>query len=260
MAVFATAATAQPPETEVEAISTERPTQGVSPDLIPKGSLQIENGFGASLHKGQNVYDLPESLFRLGIMKRLELRFLTSDAVYQPSHESGVQSLQSTDTQFSAKFLVAGPNSWMPKSAILSMDFPTGGQSYTSGSYDPGATLIWTQSPGHGIFINELAQVTISTLQGARRTVWTPSIAAGAPVNKKIVAFVEYAPNILQNNTLTQVVDAGLIVTKGKLRQFDFRGGFLRDDRGFHALISIGYSLRMDSLFGASGKDSSQKP
>ena len=104
---LAAAAVAQ--ETEVEPITTDRPTVGQSPDLIPGGSFQIENGVDFSVQRQRYDVDLPESLLRVGLTNHLEARFLTSDAVYRSSDASTAASLQSADAALGAKVLLAGP-------------------------------------------------------------------------------------------------------------------------------------------------------
>jgi len=235
---------------EVESISTERPTVGWSPDVIPAGSLQAENGAGVSLQRRNYTADLPENLIRLGLARRTEVRFQTSDLVDQPAQASGVPSLQSSDVAVSAKFLLGGPGTIAPKSAILGISLPTGGVSLTSGSHDPSLALIWTQAFPHGYFLNQVVQGTLTTLYGARRPVWAPSVAGGRSLTSKVGAFAEYAPTLLQDRSLTWVVDGGLAYTRQTTQQIDVRTGFLHDSQGAHTLITVGYSRRFDRLFG----------
>jgi hypothetical protein len=233
---------------DLPSISTERPTVGYSPDVIPAGSFQIENGVGLNQQGGRYVADLPESLVRFGLTNRVEVRFLTSDALYQSSHPAGSDGLQSADVSLSTKLLVRGPNSALPKSAVLALNMPTGGSSFTSGSYDPSLTSIWTQAIPRGYFVNELAWVTLTTLNGARRAEWAPSVAFGRALSPKLTAFGEYAPTMVPGVCATHVIDGGFALTRGKLQQFDIRTGYLKDLLGSHALISLGYSIRRDDF------------
>jgi hypothetical protein len=227
-------------------ISTERPTVGYSPDLIPGGSLQFENGSNVLFQKAQYAADLPETLVRLGLTDRFETRFLISNAVYP----SSAGKFESADAACSAKVLLAGPNTRLPKSAILSLSFPTGSPSQTSGSYDPSLTLIWTQAASRGYFFNEVAGATLTTLNGARRPVWLPSVVGGRALSSKLSIFAEYAPTVLQDRNVVHVVDGGFAVTIRRLQQIDVRSGWQQDTAGAHGLFSLGYSLRSDSLFG----------
>jgi Putative MetA-pathway of phenol degradation len=233
---------------ELPTISTERPTVGYSPDMIPAGSFQIENGAGLSQQRGRYVADLPESLVRFGLTNRVEARFLTSDVLYQSSHAAGSDGLESADVTLSAKLLVRGPNSPLPKTAVLALNIPTGGSSYTSGSYDPGLTTIWTQAIAGGYFVNEVAGAMLTTLNGARRAEWAPSVAFGRALSPTLTGFGEYAPTMVPGLCAAHVIDGGLALTRGKLQQFDVRTGYLKDVQGSHALISMGYSIRRDAV------------
>ncbi len=229
-------------------ISTERPTVGPSPDLIPAGSLQIETGANLSTQGSDYVADLPESLLRIGVSKHWEVRLLASNMTYQPSHAVGASRLGTQDSGISTKVLISGPNSVLPKSALLNLSMPTGGKGITSGSYDPMLAMIWTQTIRHGYFLNEVAQATVTTYYGARRSIWAPSLAGGRSLTAHLTGFAEYAPTPLPDHTVPYAVDGGIAYVAGKLQQFDCRTGYTKDADGLHALISVGYSIRRDRL------------
>jgi hypothetical protein len=228
--------------------STERPTVGYSPDLIPAGSLQVETGVGLTARRKQYAVDGPESLIRLGVSSKLELRVTSSNMVYQNPSVPGIGVFQDQDMALSGKVLIAGPNKFLPKSAIFSVSLPTGGVGLTSGSYDPSLTLIWTQAFRKGYFLNEVPQVTWTTNQGAREATWAPSVAGGRSLTDKLSIFAEYAPGPLADRSLPYVIDGGFAYLPGKLRQIDVRTGYSKDANGYHALITIGYSVRRDGF------------
>jgi hypothetical protein len=235
-------------ETASPAISTERPTAGYSPDVIPAGSLQVESGVGMNAQLRQFSGDLPQSLVRLGFHDRFELRVQPSEATYVSHAPAGVSRLQSTDLGFSGKFLIGLPNSLLPRSGILGFSAPTGGVSQTSGSYDPNATLIWTQSVRHGVSFNEVGIATLTTLNGARRPVWAPSVLAGKSAGEKLSLFAELAPTMLQERSMTWLVDGGFAYLPTRNRQIDLRVGYLSDGTGSHCTISAGLSQRRENF------------
>lgn len=230
------------------AISTERPTVGNSPDLIPRGSLQVENGIGTSFQRTRYAIDLPETLLRFGVSERFEARFMFSEEEYQRSPELHIPSFQDTDPAVSVKFGLGKANQVIPRSAILALSFPRGGPSWTSGSYDPALTAIWTQTIGKKYFINEVAGATLTTLAGARRSCWAPSIAGGRSLSESLTGFGEYAPTVLPNGSTEYVIDGGFALIHKNLTQFDVRAGYLEDSSGYHTLLSIGYSVRRDGF------------
>ncbi len=246
---FIPALSAAAQETQLPVISTERPTVGNSPDLIPGRSLQVENGAGVSFQKNNYVADLPESLLRFGLTDRVEVRYMFSDEVYQRSNTPDTHSLQTMDPALSMKLGLGKPNSFYPRSAIVGLSLPRGGPSWTSGSYDPALTAIWTQTIKKSYFLNEVAGSTLTTLAGARKMCWAPSIAGGRTLSETVTGFAEYAPTVLTDGSLEYVVDGGFSVTLRRLHQFDVRTGYLKDSAGFHGLFSIGYSVRRDSFF-----------
>lgn len=229
-------------------ISTERPTVGNSPDLVPRGSMQLENGAGVSLQRRQYTADLPESLLRLGLSERAEVRFSFSEEMYQTPPEAHTAALQTTDPSLSVKIGLGKPGQMIPRSAILSFSLPRGGPSWTSGSYDPALTAIWTQTVGAKYFINEVAGATLTTFAGARRPYWAPSVAGGRCLSSTVTAFGEYAPTVLPDGDWQYVVDGGLSLAHKNLAQFDLRAGYLRDAAGYHTLLTIGYSVRRDGI------------
>jgi hypothetical protein len=235
-------------ESSVSPISTERPTSGYSPDVIPGGSLQVENGTGLNVQRRQFTADLPENFLRVGFFDRFEVRYQASNLLYSSQVAPGSAQWQTADTQLSGKLLVGRPNGLLPRSAVLSLNIPTGGPAQTSGSHDPGAALIWTQSAPHGWSINEAANATLTTLNGARRPAWAPSVLAAKAVNAKVSLFAECAPIVTQNDTTVWLVDGGFAVLRRATQQIDVRTGYLKDSAGVHTLLSLGISMRRDNL------------
>lgn len=235
-------------ETHSPPISTDRPTVGLSPDLVPARSLQFENGIGSIFQRSTFNVDLPESLVRFGVTDRLEVNFLFSDSVYQPSQTPHISRLQTMDPMLDAKIGIGKANGALPRSATVGLSFPMGGSSWTSGSYDPGLALVWTQAIGKASFLNEVVGSTLTTVGDARRPCWAPSIAGGRSLTGSLGIFAEYAPTAFANRSSNYVIDGGFAVVHRKLTQFDVRTGYLRDGGGFHTLLSLGYSVRMDSI------------
>lgn len=232
------------PNQEIEAITTERPSAGFSPDVIPAGSIQMENGVNVSTQRHGVIADGPESLIRFGVLHHLELRVLTNNAMYQTSNPPGVSGMQRQDPGISTKILISKANSFAPKSAIVSLSMPLGSSNLTSGSYDPGVTAIWTQSFPHGFSANEVGQVTLTTLEGVRLPLWAPSVVVGRSLSDRLSLYSEYAPSMESYVPFSYIVDGGFAYLPAKTRQIDVRVGYAKDTAGTHYLLSVGYSIR----------------
>ena len=235
-------------EVQSRPISTERPSVGDSPDLIPSGSIQVENGVGLNFQRSGYIGDLPETLIRVGLFDRAEIRFMSGDEVYQRSPIPHVHSLQSMDSATSLKVGLARANQLVPGSAILSLSIPSGGPSWTSRSYDPSITTIWAQNIGTKYSVTEVAGATLTSLATARRICWSPSVGVGRSLTESLTAFTEYAPTVLPNGILEYVVDGGFTLMRKRLTQFDLRTGYLKDPDGYHTLLTVGYSIRRDGF------------
>lgn len=230
-------------------ISTERPSAGPSADLIPAGSLQSEEGSNLSLQHHTYTLDLPEDLVRYGITDRLEFRVQSNNAIAQHTNTGGFGPWSSQDAILSGKVLIGTPNHVLPRSAIFSLSVPSGGQDQTSGSYDPGAMIVWTQSLPKNYALEEVAGATLTTINGARRAFWYPSIGVTHNITEAFGAFAEYAPSILANGDFLYIVDGGLTLASTPTRQVDLRVGYQHDSAGSHTLLSFGYSFRLDHFF-----------
>ncbi len=217
--------------------------------MLPRNSLQVENGVGVELRRKGYTADLPENFVRLGVTDRLEVRFLNGNLIDHPPDnptDPAVPNFQTADSAVSLKVLLDQPNRVLPRSAILSLNLPTGGVSQTSGSYDPSVTVIWAQNLPRGFSLSEVVQATLSTLNAARRPVWAPSVGAGYALSRTIGLFAEYAPNLAANHDLSNVFDGGLTYAYRTTQQFDVRAGYMADANGGGMLLTVGYSRRYD--------------
>jgi hypothetical protein len=120
------------PAQESEPITTDRPTTGTGPDLVPVHSLELENGLGWSNDGHQKTFDLPESLLRLGLTDRIETRTTIPNA-----HFSAGQNTEVEDIQFGAKIRLRPSQSVWPMSFVTALSAPTGTSGLTSGGWDP---------------------------------------------------------------------------------------------------------------------------
>jgi hypothetical protein len=66
-------------------IVTDRPDITEASTVIPVGSVQSENGVTWTKDRGVSTWDLPETLFRIGLTSRTELR-LTPPGYFNEIH------------------------------------------------------------------------------------------------------------------------------------------------------------------------------
>src|SRR5579864_6093215 len=69
-------------------IATDRPAVADSSVVVPLGSLQFENGLADTVSQGQRTFDISETLLRLGVAPKTELRLTTPDYFTQSGASS----------------------------------------------------------------------------------------------------------------------------------------------------------------------------
>jgi len=117
-------------------IVTDRPAVTDSSVVVPAGSLQAENGFLETSSHGQSVVDGPQTLVRFGVAKRTELRFTVPDYYHNLNTGDGRGS-GFGDFAVGVKEQLGPTPGRFDVSVILSLSFPTGADTVSSGGYDP---------------------------------------------------------------------------------------------------------------------------
>jgi len=126
------------------AIATDRPQVTNSSIVVPCGSLQFENGLEQSGSARRQGFDLPETSIRLGIAKRLELRF--APPIYFNNVDSGSAFASGGGDSVLGLKLQLGPVHGFDVSVIPSVSLPTGTSAISSHGYDPALQIPWSRS------------------------------------------------------------------------------------------------------------------
>lgn len=124
-------------------INTERPAFTDSGVVVPKESLQIENGFVETTTLGRQSFDFPETLLRFGVTDKTELRFTAPD--YDQNYYAGTGFGSGWSDLMVGVKQQLGPFHRFDLSLIVSLSFPTGANSVSSHSYDPEVQLPWSR-------------------------------------------------------------------------------------------------------------------
>jgi hypothetical protein len=115
----------------------ERPDFTESTEVVGKGVIQFENGLTVERDHGTNNVTAGETLVRVGISKRVELRFGGDGFLAQGN--PGIPSVYGySDVELAAKFTVFRQGSHTPAVSLIPMlSVPAGSKEFSSGSYDP---------------------------------------------------------------------------------------------------------------------------
>ncbi|HEY6339060.1 MAG TPA: transporter [Candidatus Sulfotelmatobacter sp.] len=228
-------------------IATDRPAIANSSVVVPAGSLQVENGFLEASGKGQSVVDGPESLVRLGLARKTELRFTVPD--YFHDLGSGPADFPSGfgDLAVGIKQQL-GPARGFDVSAILFVSFPTGAAGISSGGYDPGLQVPWSRALSPNWTVAGMLSVYWPTQGRTRNVTGESTILFDRQLTKPWDVFVEYAGDFPEAGGPRHLLHFGTAMKITQQQQIDFHFGVGLSSAAADHLIGIGYSIRLPSI------------
>jgi hypothetical protein len=128
---------------QVPEIVTDRPDVTEASTVVPKDSLQIENGFTQTSDHGTGTLDLSESLVRYGLSDRTELRFDVPNLFFRDAGGQPVSGL--SDLSFGIKQQLGPLPGNFDVAVIAALSFPTGVKNESSHGFDPFIKLPWSR-------------------------------------------------------------------------------------------------------------------
>jgi hypothetical protein len=220
-------------------ISTDRPSVGTGPDLVPAHRVIVENGIAWAVDRGATrspvTFDGPETLLRVGVSRDLELRATLPN--YEHTFGTGAYARQ--DFGLSAKIHLPSSEK-LPLGAILGTTAPTGSVGVTAGGWDPSALFCTSHvfTPRLGSFAS--ADVTWAGGGAAGRQTVTQLAFAGLWNTTATVSnFIEYAPLFSTGaESSGYTLDTGVLWIVHRFIQFDIHAG--RSWAGAHAVTVAG--------------------
>lgn len=237
-------------------IDPDRPHIADSSVNVPKGLWLQENGFQQSFADHTGAFDFPETLIRLGIASRLELRyntpnFFTGEAVtLNPSRaavtqkQTGFQNMQSG---FKYRLGPLAPTKFQiavnPYVAI-----PTG-FSNESRRVDGFIKFPFSQAINERWDIEGMESLFDPTgVDGRRNFDWQNSLVLNRSWGRQRNVFVEYVGDLFQYGHMSNLVHFGAAYRPNRRNQVDLQFGFRISHPAPIAFFGFGYSFLLGSL------------
>lgn len=221
-------------------IATDRPAVTDSSVVVPLGSLQAENGFAETADHGQRTLDGPETLLRLGVASKTELRLTVPDYFGQVGMSSGFG-----DVAIGMKHQLGPTPGGFDVSLVLSLSLPTGANAISSHGYDPFAQLPWSRAVSSNWTAAGMFSVYWPTELGRRNTTGETTFLMDRQVTKAWDAFVEYAGDFAERGGPRHLLHAGTAFKLGPHQQIDVHAGFGLSPAAVDHFIGVGYSFRL---------------
>lgn len=229
-------------------IATDRPDVTNSSQVVPRGSLQAENGVDWTVRRGSNGMDGTNTRLRLGVAHCTE--FLIDLPNYFDSM-NGSEPSGFSNVVVSFKRQLPVPFGF-DLSATAGLGFPSGSSNITGQGYQPYIQFPWSHSVAEGWELVGMFTVIWFPSESTRNPTFEPTLSLEREFGQSADVFVEYVGDY-DHQRPTQLVDAGGSWRFTKTQQIDFHVGVGLNSSTVDHYFGIGYSFRFDGLFGGTG-------
>jgi len=226
-------------------IATDRPSFTNSSIVVPLGSLQAENGFLETRSQGQSTVDGPETLLRLGVASRTELRFTVPNYFYNVSSGAGTGF---GDIAVGLKRQLGPLAGGFDVSATAFVSFPTGASGVSSGGYDPGVQVAWSRGLSGKWSVAGMLSLYAPTQGQARNITGESTVLLDRQLRGPWDVFVEYVGDFPENGGTRQMMNFGSSYKIAARQQLDFHFGVGFTPAAADHFVGVGYSFRFQAL------------
>lgn len=184
---------------------------------------------------------------RFGLAPRTEFR------IAAPNYFGGISGPDAMgfgDITFGIKKQLGPLPKGFDLSMILAVSLPIGASRISSHGYDPFIKLPWSKELKGRWSIGGMQSLFSNTDGRKRNAVWEPAFYIEREITKPWQAFVEYAGDFAQRGGPKEIAHFGTAYRFTARQQVDFHFGFGVSRSAPSHFFAIGYSLRIDRLWG----------
>lgn len=229
-----------------EYLDTNRPSFCQSPIVVPKGSLQLENGvLYQYLPHGVNYFDMPETQIRLGLLKRTELQLYTPNyTLLNNPHSKFINGVTDIEELGIKQELLNTKRFQL--GIIAGVNLPTGNKFFQGSGTQPVFRIPYAIPLPDGWYIYGMESTAL--INNGRDLVFQPFVMLQKNFGLKTSLFAEYGGFFAHKQSAQNISHFGAEYRPSKNHQFDIHWGFGLNKAAPKALIGLGYSYRFDGL------------
>ena len=231
--------------TAADEIATDRPDVTNSSLVVPRLSLQVENGVDWTVRHGSNALNGTNTRLRLGVAHCTE--FLIDIPNYFGSL-NGSQPSGFSNLVVSFKRQLPVPLGF-DLSATAGVSFPSGSSKISGHGYQPYIQFPWSHSIGEGWGVEGMFTLIWFPSESTRNPTFEPTLSVEREFGPSADMFVEYVGDY-DHQRPAQLLDGGGTWRFTRAQQLDFHMGFGLNSSTVDHYFGIGYSFRLDGLFG----------
>ena len=232
-------------------IATDRPSVTDSSVVVPRGSVQFENGFLETGTPSLHTLDGPETLIRAGLLARTELRLYVPNYYYNQALGIGEGAPSGFGDLAIGLKQQAGPlPGKFDLSVVAYLSIPTGANAISSHAYDPAVQVPWSRALSSKWTLAGQASWYAPTQNGRRNQTVEPTLLISRQLSKHWSAFAEYAGDFSQHAERRNLAHFGTAVAISRRQQLDFHVGVGEMAGASFHFVGFGYSFQFQAWRG----------
>lgn len=228
-------------------IATDRPDVTNSSLVVPLGSFQAENGLDWIVQHGAKTLDGTNTRLRLGIVHCTEL-LIDLPNYFDSLNGAKASGFSNGVISFKRQLLVPFG---FGLSATAGLGFPSGSSRISGRGYQPYIQFPWSHGVADSWAIVGMFTVSWFPSESKRNPTFEPTLSLEREFGPAADLFVEYVGDYGHERP-TQLVDTGVSWRLTKTQQLDFHFGTGLNSSSVDHYFGLGYSFRLDGLFGGS--------
>jgi hypothetical protein len=225
-------------------IATDRPDVTNSSVVVPKDSLQVENGINASAREGSRFVDGTNTRLRAGIANCLE--FLIDVPTYF-AKVSGPEASGFSDIAPAIKWQISPIPGKVDLSAVFGVALPTGSAGIAGRGAQPYLQFPWSWELRSGWGLSGMLTEFIRP-SDPTRAITEATFVVEKTVTERASLFVEYVGDYPANGSPAQLVNSGGLYHLTPDQQVDFHVALGLNRNAPSYIVGVGYSVRFDDL------------
>jgi hypothetical protein len=222
-------------------IITDRPSVTNTPETVPKGMIQVENGVRATADQSQTTVTFPETLVRFGVLSSTELRLTAPVYSHDANTPEGVRS-GFTDLALGLQQRLY-KSEGLTLAVILTLNLPTGSAAISGPHYEGSLQIPWSLELSEKWIVGGMFSVYSRLPNGLFRTTGQSTFE----VNRKFGSwdvFGEYIGNFPAAGSPLHSVRTGVMYDITPNQQLDFSIGVGVSGAASNHSAGFGYSFR----------------
>src|SRR6202140_1298174 len=237
--------------TAKDEIATDRPDVTNSSLVVPTGSLQNENGINFNARDGGRTIDGTNSRWRLGIAPCLEL------LVDLPTRFENLRApgaLGFSDIPPAGKWQVSPLPGKVDVSLVAGIALPTGAIDIAGRGAQPYLQMPWSWELHDGWGLSGMLTEFFRPLEPTSKRITETTFAIERKITEKASLFAEYVGDSPEHAGPSHLFNSGGVYRLSPTQQVDFHVAFGLNHNPPSYIVGVGYSFRIDGLFGGRQK------